>query len=56
MTRHILKIEVVQIFKWRIATVTIINNHKGLKEIDRSQNCIATAKKHGAAKKQFHAC
>ena len=40
----------VQASKRRLATVTLVNKYKALKEIDGGQNCVATAKKYGVAK------
>ena len=50
MTRHISKMAAVQISKRRLATVTLVNIYKALKEIDGGQSCskeIATVKKCG---------
>ena len=40
----------VQAPKRRLATVTLVDKYKALKEIDGGQSCVATAKKHGVAK------
>ena len=54
MTRHILKMAVVQIFKRSLATITFVNKYNALKKNDGGQSCIATVKKYGVAKTQFH--
>ena len=40
----------VQASKRRLATVTLVDKYKALKEIIEGQSCIATAKKYGVAK------
>ena len=40
----------VQASKRRLATVTLVDKYKALKEITEGQSCIATAKKYGVAK------
>ena len=40
----------VQASKRKLATVTLVDKYKALKEIDRGQSCAATAKKYGVAK------
>ena len=45
ITRHILKMAAVQASKRRLATVTLVDKYKALKEIDEGQSCVATAKK-----------
>ena len=40
----------VQASKQRLAIVSLVDKYKALKEIDRGQSCVATAKKYGVAK------
>ena len=40
----------VQSSKRRLASLTIVNKYKALREIDAGQSCIAIAKKYGVAK------
>ena len=50
ITRHILKMVAVQASKWRLATVTLVDKYKALKETDWGQSCAATANKYSVAK------
>ena len=50
MTRDVLKMAAVQTSKKRLATVSLVNIFKALKEIDGRQTCIATAKKFNVTK------
>ena len=50
MTRYILKIAPVQTSKRSLATITLNNKYKALKEVNGGQSCMATAKKYGVAK------
>ena len=43
----------VQKSKQSLATVTIVNKYKILKDLDGGQSCIPVAKKYGMAKKSF---
>ena len=40
----------VQAAKRKLATVSLVNKYKALKEIDSGQTCVATARKYGVAK------
>ena len=54
MTRHILKMAVVQTSKRRLGTITLVKKYEALKEIDGGQSCsISTAKKYSVAKTTF---
>ena len=44
---------VIQASKRRLATVTLVDKYKALKEIDGRHSCIATAKKYVVAKYTF---
>ena len=54
MTRHILKMAVVQTSKRRLGTITLVKRYEALKEIDGGQSCsIYTAKRYSVAKTTF---
>ena len=40
----------VQASKRKLATATLVDKYKALKEINRGQSCAAAAKKYGVAK------
>ena len=54
MTRHILKMAVVQTSKRRLGKLTLVKRYEALKEIDGGQSCsIYTAKRYSVAKTTF---
>ena len=54
MTRHILKMAVVQTSKRRLGTITLVKRYEALKEIDGGQSfSIYTAKRYSVAKTTF---
>ena len=54
MTRHILKMAVVQTSKRRLGTITLVKRYEALKEIDGGQSfSIYAAKRYSVAKTTF---